>query len=65
VIYRAIAVDYPPLDAEVEGNLRQRLLPEVDELEELLNRDLAGWKGHGHRTVPTPGAGMMKPSLSL
>jgi len=57
--------DYPPLDAEVEENLRQRLLPEVNELEALLNRDLAGWKGHGHRTVPAPAGGRMKPSLSL
>jgi Sulfotransferase domain len=40
--------DYPPLDPHIEKNLRQRLIPDVEELEQLLNRDLTAWK------VPQP-----------
>ena len=36
--------NYPRLDPEVESNLREKLRPEVEELEELLGRDLTAWK---------------------
>ncbi len=36
--------DYPPLDSEIEKNLRHRLIPEFEELEQLLDRDLTVWK---------------------
>jgi hypothetical protein len=46
--------NYPPLDSTVDRNLRERLMPEIEELERLLGRDLADWKiprrstDHGH-----------------
>jgi hypothetical protein len=36
--------NYPRLDPEVEANLREKLQPEIEELEELLGRDLTAWK---------------------
>jgi hypothetical protein len=36
--------NYPRLDPKVDANLRQRLRPEIEELERLLDRDLTAWK---------------------
>lgn len=35
---------FPKLDPEVEARVREQLRPEVDELEELIGRDLSSWK---------------------
>jgi hypothetical protein len=35
---------YPRLDPETEASLRQRFIPEIEELERLLGRDLTAWK---------------------
>jgi hypothetical protein len=36
---------YPPLDAGFDARLRRQLTPEIEDLESLLGRDLAAWKG--------------------
>lgn len=36
--------EFPPLDPLIEHRTRQRLRPQIDELEELLGRDLSAWK---------------------
>lgn len=38
---------FPPLTAEQDAHLRERFLPEVEELEELLMIDLSAWKKRG------------------
>jgi hypothetical protein len=35
---------FPPLGAEVETRVRMRLLPEIEALEEIIQRDLSAWK---------------------
>jgi hypothetical protein len=35
---------FPALDWSVEQRLRQRLLPQIEDLEQALGRDLSGWK---------------------
>jgi Sulfotransferase domain len=35
---------FPPLEPELERRLKQRFLPEVEALEELIGRDLSAWK---------------------
>jgi hypothetical protein len=35
---------FPPLAAEVETRVRMRLLPEIEALEEIIQRDLSAWK---------------------
>jgi hypothetical protein len=37
-------VAFPPLDSELEARLKQRFLPEVEALEQLIGRDLSAWK---------------------
>jgi len=37
--------EFPPLDSGTESHLRSRLRPEVEKLEDLLQRDLSRWKG--------------------
>lgn len=36
--------EFPPLDPAVEARIRQRLLPQIEALEEALGRDLSAWK---------------------
>ncbi|MGH7841582.1 MAG: hypothetical protein ACREQT_08645, partial [Candidatus Binataceae bacterium] len=36
--------EFPPLDPALERRLRQRLTPQIEELERLLGRDLSAWK---------------------
>jgi hypothetical protein len=36
--------EYPPLGPEMEARLRECLRPEIEELEELIQRDLSTWK---------------------
>lgn len=36
--------EFPPLDRELEQRLRRRFAPEIDALEELLDRDLSLWR---------------------
>ena len=36
---------FPPIDSQTERMLRARFYPEIEELEELLQRDLSQWKG--------------------
>ena len=43
---------FPPLDAAVKSRLRDLLRPEVEELEELLQRDLSQWKEGGQAASP-------------
>ncbi len=43
---------FPPLEAELEKRLKQRFLPEVEALEELIGRDLSAWKVSGKGTGP-------------
>lgn len=45
---------YPPLDPALEKRLRDRFLPEVEQLERLLGRDLTSWKEKQPRSL-TPG----------
>ena len=40
-------MEFPPLDSDAESRLRSRLRPEVEKLENLLQRDLSRWKGAG------------------
>jgi len=35
---------FPPLEPELESRLKQRFLPEVEALEQLIGRDLSAWK---------------------
>jgi Sulfotransferase domain len=35
---------FPPLDAATEARLRKRFLPEIEQMESLLGRDLAAWR---------------------
>ena len=35
---------FPALDPELENRLKQRFLPEVEALEQLIERDLSAWK---------------------
>ena len=37
--------EFGPLDPKIEQQLRERFRPEVDALEEMLERDLSDWKG--------------------
>src|ERR1700722_8193928 len=45
---------YPPLDSELELQLRRHLEPEVVKLEQLLNRDLSSWKPPAGATSGLP-----------
>jgi hypothetical protein len=36
--------ELPPLDPSVAAELRKRLAPEVEEVEQIIGRDLSGWK---------------------
>jgi hypothetical protein len=36
---------FPPLEPELEATLRRRFLPEVEQIEELLGRELPEWRG--------------------
>jgi hypothetical protein len=36
---------FPPLDPATEARLRELMLPEIDELERMIGRDLSAWKG--------------------
>jgi hypothetical protein len=36
---------FPPLDPATEARLRKLMLPEIDELERMIGRDLSAWKG--------------------
>jgi hypothetical protein len=53
---------FPPLDPELEKRLKQRFLPEVEALEQLIGRDLSAWKvsrdstsqAHCHRASGEP-----------
>jgi FkbM family methyltransferase len=44
--------EFPPLDPQLEGRLRQKFRPEVDALEELIGRDLSAWKLNRDGTEP-------------
>ena len=35
---------FPPMQPELKKSLKQRFLPEVEELERLIGRDLSAWK---------------------
>jgi Sulfotransferase family len=46
--------EFEPLDVQVEARLRQRFIPEIEELEELIHRDLSAWKSpHARVGAPT------------
>jgi hypothetical protein len=50
--------EFPPLDPAVKSRLRDILRPEIDELEDLLDRDLSRWKrspsqAHSQSAQPT------------
>jgi hypothetical protein len=48
---------FPPLDAELEARLKERFLPEVEALEQLIGRDLSAWKVTRHNTAGYSQAG--------
>jgi hypothetical protein len=55
----------PPLDSEVAETLRRRMLPEIEELERLLNFDLSQWKpGRARPIVEMSGPRTLKGALS-
>jgi hypothetical protein len=41
---------FPPLEPELEAQLKQRFLPEVEALEQMIGRDLSAWKVNRHTT---------------
>jgi hypothetical protein len=43
---------FPPLGPELEERLKQRFLPEVEALEQLIGRDLSSWKISRNHTRP-------------
>jgi hypothetical protein len=48
---------FPPVEPELERQLRQRFLPEVEALEQLIGRDLSAWKvsrDSAHQMVNAP-----------
>jgi hypothetical protein len=50
---------FPPLSAEVDARVRAQFLPEVEQLEQLIGRDLSTWKqprGGGRTAAPAPRA---------
>jgi Sulfotransferase domain len=47
---------FPPLDSELEARLKQRFLPEVEALEQLIGRDLSAWKVTRHNASGYPQA---------
>jgi hypothetical protein len=44
--------DYPPLDRDVAGRMRELLRPDVERLETMLGRDFTPWKVGPKETGP-------------
>lgn len=44
--------EFPSIDPELEERLRAKFMPEVEELEELIQRDLSAWKSPRSVTAP-------------
>jgi hypothetical protein len=49
--------ELPPLTPEVEGRLRERCLPDIEELEQMIGRDLSMWKLPSSRLLTASGNG--------